>query len=97
MCLPVDQCQRVKSFDLLSGLTSPGNRQQCPSFWTVRRCHTSPVTAHYGFNKCKPKAMPLGVSSFHPLLEHVEANLRSKSRPIFLRNQRRSEPASAKI
>ena len=78
MCLPVDQCQRVRSFDLLSGLTRPGNRQQCPSFWTVRRRHTSSVSAHYGFNKCKPR-MPW-ISSFHPLLEHVGQS-RSKSGP----------------
>jgi hypothetical protein len=59
MCLLVDQCQRVSSFDPLSVLTRPGNRQQSPSFWTVRRRHTSAVSAHYGFNKCKSKAMPL--------------------------------------
>src|ERR1700723_2403709 len=97
MCLPVDQCQRVRSFDLLSGLARPSDRQQSPSFWTVRRRHTSAVSAHYGFNKCKPKTMPLGVSSFHSLLEHVEANLRSKSRTIILHDQRRNVLACAKF
>src|ERR1700741_3320218 len=87
MCLLVDQYQRVRSFDLRSGLTRPGNRQQCPSFWTVRRRHTTSVSAHYSFNKCKAKAMPLGVSSFHPLLEHVETNFRGKSRAIILHSQ----------
>src|SRR5271154_2178389 len=90
MCLPVDQCQRVRSFDLLFCLARPSDRQQSPSFWTVRRRHTSSVSANYGFNKCKPKAMPLGVSSFHSLLEHLETDLRSKSRAIILHNQSRS-------
>jgi hypothetical protein len=31
--------------------------------------------------------MPFGVPSLHPLLEHVEANLGSKSRAIILHNQ----------
>jgi hypothetical protein len=57
--LLIDQRQRGSSFDLLSGLTRPGNRQQSPSLWTIRRRYTSIVGAYYGFNKCKPKAVPL--------------------------------------
>src|ERR1700722_11142712 len=89
MCLIVDQRQSLRSFDPLLEIMGPSDRQPGPSFWTVRRRHTSSVSANYGFNKCEPKAMPLGVSSFRSLFEHLQADLRSKSWGIILQNQGR--------
>lgn len=85
--LAVDQCQRVRSIDLLFYLSRPGDRQQSPSIWTVGRRYTASVSAYYGFNECETQTMPLGVSSFHSLLEHLKADFRSKSRAIIFHNQ----------
>jgi len=69
--------------------TWPGDRQQSPSFWTIGRRHTTSVSAYYGLNECKAQTMPLRVSPFHSLLEHLGADLRIKSRAIILHNESR--------
>jgi hypothetical protein len=94
MYLPIDQCQRVRSFNPLLYFARPSDGQPGASFRTVRRRHTSSVSANYGFNKRKPKAMPLGVFSFHSLFEYVQADLRRKSWAIILQDQGRSLIAS---
>ena len=45
------------------------------------------MSAHHRFNERKPQPTTFRISSLHPLLEHLEANLRGKSRAIILHGQ----------